>query len=309
MLIFESPEILYLFILVPIIIIIHLVSLKGHKRRALTFANFDTIKRLQGKSFSKDIPLLFLRLIFLSLLILSFAGSEWEYTAQGYPDEIILALDTSGSMLASDLEPSRFEAAKSVITEFISNNSVNARMGLLSFTSLAQLHQETTLDKALLLDALDQMSIENTGGTSLAVPISFSELVFETDSNVLVLLTDGQENIFSDNELRRTVEKATDKGIIIHVIGIGTEIGAPITEEAEGASVLNTEVFSMISEVNGGNYSIAGSSQEIRSSLSGFFEEQEILIQVPLSFYLFISAIIVLIIEWYFSNYLFRAFP
>ncbi|MGM5488788.1 MAG: vWA domain-containing protein [Nanobdellota archaeon] len=309
MLAFQTPEILYLLILVPTIVVIHLVSLKGHKRRALKFANFETISRLQGKKFAKDIPLLLLRLIFLSLLVLAFAGVQWEYTATGYPEEIILAVDTSGSMLADDIEPTRFQATKDAIEDFLSNESIQARVGLVTFTSLAYLQHEPTFEKTLLIDALRKIEIQKTGGTSLAVPISFSEVVFETDKKSLVLLTDGQENIFSERELREAVNKASQNGLTINMVGIGTEHGAPITEEAEGNSVINTDIFSLISEESEGEYSLAQSQEQIRQALLSFFEQEQVLVQKSLGFHVFIAAIIVLIIEWYFSNYLFRAFP
>lgn len=314
MIVFENPNYLYLFLIIPLMIILHYFSLLTFKKRSFKFANFETIKRISGDKdiFSKNISQLLLRILFVTLLILGIAGVGYEVERQGISNEIIFALDTSGSMLATDLEPDRLEATKQSLEDFIANISVETPIGLVSFTSLAYIEQGLTLDRLALLDSLDDIEVRKTSGTSLGSAISISVAMFNPESErdkAIVIFTDGQENILSEEELLEIVGYATSSNVRIFVIGVGSVTGAPIRNNTVGNSVINEGTIKLIIDRNGGQSRIAQTKESITRSLREFFVLQLIERVVDVSVWMLVLAFIVLIFEWYFVNYVGKSFP
>jgi len=310
---FLRPDLLFLLLLIPLIIIIHIVSLMAFKKKAMKFANFETIKRLTDEKeiFSKNIIHLLIRIFYILLVVLGIAGMNVELKETGTFEEILFAVDSSGSMLAADIEPNRLQATKTAIESFVGNATLTAPISLVTFTSLVFVEVEPTRDKLVFMSGLDSVAIRKTSGTSIGNVINYAPNVFDDKKNekALVIFTDGQENILSKEELRKISQYANQKNIRIYLIGVATSEGGPIANETIGPSVLNDENLKLIAETNGGDYYTVIDPKEIPAKLNQYMEPKEVKKIYELSFYLFMASFVILIIEWYFANYFSKPFP
>lgn len=312
----QRPEMLFLLFMIPLVIIVHIVSLKFFSKKALKFANFETLKRLNdGKRvFSRRIPELILRIIFVILIVLAASGFTYSYKTVGFLDEVIIAIDSSGSMLSNDIPPfkTRLDAVKSSVGIFVGNLSSGMKMGIISFTSTANLVQKPVYDRRQISSSIEQIEVTTSKGTSIGEAINYAGAVFLQDSskrNMLIIITDGQENVLSSAELLQVLNEAKKKEMKIDMIGIGTEAGASFQEELSGSSVVNEKTLKQIADDAGGKYILANNQRDIINALNLYTVKGTVTREYDLTLIIFMVSFIILIIEWYFSNYLFSSFP
>lgn len=306
---FHNPEMLLLLIIVPLIIIIHFVSLHRFKRKVFKFANYETLKRISDKKniVSYNIFHLILRVIFAVTLILAVAGTSLVLEQEGYQNNAIFAIDTSGSMLADDVDPTRLDAAKQAVSGFIEYNlSRKTKAGLISFTSVAYKENPLTFDRLELLSAVEDIETRKTSGTSIGAAISFADSLTEEENTEMVIISDGQENILTDEEIDDIIEETDMK---INIIGIGTIQGAPFTNSTAGRSVLNEEELERIAEKAEGSYYHVNSAEMLQDTIEQALAKGEVERKYDISLYIFLFGFLILIFEWYFANYLSRFFP
>jgi Ca-activated chloride channel family protein len=152
-------------------------------------------------------------------------GFEWQEVKRSGLD-IVIAIDTSKSMLAEDVKPNRLERSKLAVKDLIKKLRGD-RIGLIAFAGSAFPQCPLTVDYngfMLSLDALD-VNIIPQGGTSITSAIRTALDSYEggvKKYKVLVIITDGEDHEGNPREL---AEKAKEKGIKIFTIGIGTKEG------------------------------------------------------------------------------------
>jgi len=172
----------------------------------------------------------------LAFVILALARPQWgtevvETESRGR--NLIIAIDTSRSMLANDLVPNRLDRAKLAAKDIILNMPED-RIGLIAFAGRAFLQAPLTVDHDAVFEAIDQMDTEliPRGGTNLSAAV---ELALETfaeadlDQSALILFSDG-EALEGAQQVDRLVEQAREARMTIITIGAGTEAGAIIPE-------------------------------------------------------------------------------
>ena len=230
---YSHPEMFFL--LLPFTIMLIWYLYKGKKIRS----NFSDIGIKSVRSFLfnhvKDRHVnLRSRLLILGVLFMIFASigpqvgvKLTELTRQGV--DIFILLDTSTSMNATDVKPSRMEKAKYELGRLL--NDLNGdRVGLIAFAGSAHLHCPLTEDYSaarLFLNMMDTNLIYNQG-TNLAEAIKLAlENIEEDDSKfkVILLVSDGEDH---QGVALDVAKQAKEKGVIIHSLGVGTIAGAPI---------------------------------------------------------------------------------
>ncbi len=151
-------------------------------------------------------------------------GVEWsERKARGM--DIVFILDSSKSMLATDLRPTRLDRAKLAIIDLVERLEGD-RIGLIAFAGQAFLQTPPTLDYSAFRESLDAIdpSIMTSGGSDLGNAIDEATKAFPSQNNVkvVVLLTDGED--LSGNAASSAIT-AHEDGIQVFTIGIGTPEG------------------------------------------------------------------------------------
>jgi len=315
---FEEPLFLFALFTLPFIVFSHFYTLKDKKKKAMEFANFETLKRLTSSFvFPKNIPQLIMRLIFIILIVLAFSGFSIGYTITGTDYNIIFNIDSSGSMLAKDLAPTRFESVKKGIAGFINDFKSGGNVGVVSFGGYSLIEQPLTKDFDKAVSSIDSMIISTTPGTAIGDSIRTSVMVFSSldpddeRANMIILLTDGQENILTEEELLSIAEYAHDMNVFINILGVGSKEGSEseILESQDTHFTLNEEVLSQIAEVTEGEYRNLITINTLDEDIQSFIKPREVTRTFSLSLILFTLAIILLFIEWNFSNFHFRTFP
>jgi len=143
--------------------------------------------------------------------------------------DIIIALDTSISMDAEDITPSRLERSKYEVSKFI-DRLYGDRVGLVAFAGISYLHCPLTLDYSaakLFLDAVDT-GIIGTQGTAIAEAIQTALQAFQGEEKkhkVLVMISDGEDH---EGDIATAARQASEEGVIIFSVGCGSLSGAPI---------------------------------------------------------------------------------
>src|SRR5438552_399567 len=151
-------------------------------------------------------------------------GFDWEATKQRGLD-IIVAIDTSKSMLAEDIAPNRLARAKYAALDLM-QQAKSDRLGLVAFAGTAFLQCPLTIDDSAFRQSVESLNVNTLpeGGTALAEAIDTAVRAFkEGDSyKVLVLFTDGEDQ---DSGAMEVAKKAADEGLRIFTIGIGSAEG------------------------------------------------------------------------------------
>ena len=197
----------------------------------------------RGMRFFKAV-LIILSIIFL---VIALARPQKGFITQETKEEgrdVIIAVDTSRSMLATDVAPTRLTRAKLVAQDLL-DLIHGDRSGLIAFAGSAFLQAPLTLDRGAVLTSLDELdtTIIPKGGTNIAEAIRLAEKAFgkgEGQSRALVILTDGEE---LDADGIAAARKAAEQGIRIFTVGIGSAEGSliPLQGGRSGAEFVRDE--------------------------------------------------------------------
>ena len=222
-----------------------------------------------------DSPLKWLRtirqtclLLAITFFIITLARPQWgvtQETVEFRGRDILIAIDTSRSMLATDVSPSRLGRAK-LAAEDLLTSLPDERIGLLAFAGEAEVQAPLTTDHETIVDTLNHLDTNSIarGGTDIAAAIRAAELALGQKSKslrALVLLTDGEE---LDEDGIEAARRAAQSGIRIFTIGVGTPSGSQIflsngqpLRDRDGTIVvsrLDEARLKSIAEVTGGFY-------------------------------------------------------
>ena len=230
---FDDPWLLLTLALIPILIM--------RERSIANTINYSSLSSLKAVNQHRYKVLILtptiLKFIAITLFIIAFArpqeGSKrTEILSQGV--DIILAIDTSGSMQALDFEKNdsqvtRLSVVKDVVAEFVKNREID-RIGMVVFGANAFTQCPLTLDQNILLSFLDKLKTGMAGDATAigsAVGISIRRLKdLKSKSKVIILLTDGRNNSGPISPLQ-AAEIAKSLGIKVYTIGIGKHGKAP----------------------------------------------------------------------------------
>ena len=264
---FLHPELLWLLLLLPALLIIYIVW-RRRRHASLRIPSLFFLSEVRGglRVYLRH-SLFALRLLALGLIIVALArpqsSSSWsEDHVEGI--DIMLTMDISTSMLAMDFQPNRVEAAKEVAMRFIANRP-NDNIGLVVFAGESFTACPLTQDHATLINRLREMTpgmIEDQTAIGSGLATAISRLKdSKTKSKVIILLTDGANNTGNISP-KMAADLAKTFGISIYTIGVGSGAGeAPYPiQTALGVVVRNMPVdldeptMRQIADVSGGAY-------------------------------------------------------
>ncbi len=172
----------------------------------------------------------------LAGVVVAMARPQWGYEeVESYSEgrSLILAIDTSRSMLATDLVPNRLERAKLAARDIV-DSLPQDRIGLIAFAGRAFLQAPLTTDHLAVIESIDQIDTEiiPRGGTNLTAAVQLALKTFgesSSDQNALILFSDG-EALEGQGAVQSIKELADRESMIVITIGVGTEQGSIIPE-------------------------------------------------------------------------------
>ena len=249
-----------------------------HRRRVRALAGTGLAVRRS----TRHLPYVFL-LAAVPVLLVGAARPEAPVKVPRASGTVMLVVDASNSMTATDLEPTRLGAAQQAATDFVKAQPTSVDIGVVVFGQTALNTQAPTDNHNDAIAAINR--VKTGGGTSLGQailaalsaitgkPVSLPENPADPPpadlgywrSATIVLLSDGENTGGPDAEAAALL--ASDVGVRIETVGIGTERGATI--EVDGfqlSTALNADVLTMISDATGGSYHPAGDPESLREA-------------------------------------------
>lgn len=308
---FSDPIYLWFIFIIPLFLFTHFYSFKFVKRRAIRLANFESIKRVSGaEKISLNWLVIIIRFFTILLLILSVSGMIIWYEGKSSDNSFIIAIDASGSMLAQDFTPNRLEAAKEAAILFVDGLETNTEVAVLSFSGIANIEKELSTNLIEVKDSIRKISLNSMHGTAIGDVIRVSLNIFSEQDKPrsIILLTDGRENVASEEEFDKIVNKAKEDKVTIHTIGIGTSSGG-LLPGIEMISTIDDRFLQKIADDTGGKYYHVEDNERLMEAYKAISTTSESLIpfnsRVPFIF----AALFFLFLEWGFLNTKFKSIP
>ena len=283
----EEPIYFYVLLGIPLLAVLFLVVLLWRKRTQDKFAQKDLLKRLSpNRSVFKSI----LKFIVLSLAIVCISaalvnpkiGTKLE-TIKREGVDVVFALDVSKSMLAEDIAPNRMEKSKQLVTQII-NSLAGDRIGIIGYAGSAfpQVPITTDFSSAKLFLTSMNTNMVSSQGTAITEAVSLAQTYYndeEQTNRVLFLISDGEDH---EGNVESIVEEATQLGIKVYTIGVGSDKGAPIPIKRNGVlqsykrdqnneqviTRLNKATLEQIADIGGGEYIDGTNTKEVVESVT-----------------------------------------
>lgn len=230
---FANPEYFYLFIFLFILFAVYIYFSYRRTKNLKEYGDMELISSLMP-DVSQYRPGIKFWLTFISLSFLivvlarpQFGSKKETVTRQGI--ETVIALDISNSMLAGDISPNRLEKAKNMISKLI-DKFENDKVGLIVFAGDAFVQLPITNDfisAKMFLESISPTLISRQG-TDIGAAINLAMKSFTPNEEVgkaIIVITDGENHEGGAEEAAR---QASEKGMSVYIMGIGTTEGAPI---------------------------------------------------------------------------------
>ncbi len=275
---FANAYYLYLLLLLPVFIGLFILLQRMRKKALRKFGQEALVQQLMPEySFAKPLVKFIILMLAFSLIIIGLARPQYgsklvKMKRKGI--ELIVALDVSNSMNAEDIQPSRLERAKQAISKLVERLD-NDRIGLIVFAGDAYTQIPITTDyvSAKMFLSTISSALVPRQGTSIGKAIDMASHSFSPESQlkkVIVIITDGETH---DDEPVDAAKRATDMGIVISTIGIGSPDGSPVPvspgssdfmKDKDGnvvVSKLDENTLSQVAKAGGGIYVRANNTQ------------------------------------------------
>jgi Ca-activated chloride channel family protein len=233
---FGAPQWLWGLFLIPLLIALFVRAEQRGLERLQQFVSARLLPQLAGTvNRPRRILRFALQLLGLALAIVSLAQPRWGYTFQDVKRkglDLLIAVDTSRSMLSNDIPPNRLERVKLAIQDLISGLQGD-RVGLIAFAGRAFLQAPLTIDYDAVVEAVNDLDTKTIpeGGTNISSAITLAMQSFGKSAmgnRALIIFTDGEE---LSGDAVKTAKEAAGAGVRIFAVGVGTPQGSliPIT--------------------------------------------------------------------------------
>src|SRR3989442_5507151 len=230
---FAAPEFLWWLLGVPVLIGLFVLSLRRRRLALQALGDLPLMRRLTTRaSLERRIIKAVLVVLASVFLIVAVARPQWgakleSVTRRGV--DVIVAVDTSLSMLAEDVKPNRMAQARAAVGSFI-DLLLGDRVGVVAFAGTSYVACPLTLDYTaarMFVDVLD-VDLIPIQGTAIAEAIQAAVAAFrpgERRYKVLVLITDGEDH---EGNVEAAARAAAAEGVVIYTVGVGSPSGEPI---------------------------------------------------------------------------------
>ena len=291
---FQWPEMLWLLLVLPLLLAAYVLVLRRKKKLALRYASLAIVRDAMGvgQRIKRHIPpLLFFGA--LAAMLLALARPQATITLPTQHETVILAMDISGSMRATDVEPNRLVAAQNAAKQFVAEQPENVRIGVVAFAGTATVAQAPTRNREDVIAAIDRFQLQRATAIGSAIIVSLAtifpnegidigELTYGNAkkneksastvkpvppgsyaSAVIILLTDGQRTTGPDSV--QAAKMAAERGVRIYTVGVGTPDGKIIGFEGWSMRVrLDEETLKAVADITRGEYFYAGNAVDLK---------------------------------------------
>ena len=240
-----APQSFWGLLAIPFVVALFLTAEKRGEKRLREFVSARLLPQLAGTVNRFRRALRFaLQLLGLAFALIALAQPRWGYTFQDVKRkglDLLIAVDTSRSMLSNDVQPNRLERVKLAAQDLI-NELQGDRVGLIAFAGRAFLQAPLTIDYGAVVESINDLDTKTVpeGGTNISEAIALASRTFGKSAmgnRALIIFTDGEE---LSGDAVKSAKAAADAGVRIFTVGVGTPQGSliPISgEDGETAFV------------------------------------------------------------------------
>ncbi|MFD4672731.1 VWA domain-containing protein [Lentzea sp. NPDC058450] len=270
---FVAPWWFLLLVAVVLLAAAYVFVQRLRRKRVLRFTNLELLEKVAPKRerWSRHVPAAFL-LAALALLTVALAGPTSEQRVPRNRATVMLVVDVSLSMKATDVKPSRLEAAQVAAKSFAEGLTPGINLGLISFAGSATVLVAPTTDRAAVSQSIDGLKLAQSTATgdalvaAMASIDSFGKVVGGAEGPPparIVLMTDGKETV-GTRKAFDAAEDAKKAGIPISTISFGTEDGVVDIEGRQQSVPVDDDSMKEIAKISGGEFFKAASAEELR---------------------------------------------
>jgi Ca-activated chloride channel homolog len=299
---FLWPEFLWALLLLPLMVVLYLWLLKRRKKMAASFSSLAMIRQAAAgqAAWRRHVPPI-LFLLALAAMLFAAARPMAVITLPSNQKTIILAMDVSGSMRATDIQPTRFVAMQAAAKKFLETLPREVKVGIVAFAGSAQVAQYPTLNRDDLVQAIDRFQMQRATATGNAIVISLATIFPDAgielaqmngnrplgsnparslndppkekkehvpvppgsyNSAAVIMLTDGQRTTGVDP--LEAAKMAADRGVRVYTVGIGTVDGETIGFEGWSMRVrLDEATLKAVASRTAADYFYAGNAADL----------------------------------------------
>jgi Ca-activated chloride channel family protein len=302
---FLWPSFLWLLLVLPLLVLLYLWLLGRRRKTALRYASLSLVREAMGKGpgWRRHVPPLLLLLAFAALLLAS-ARPVTRMVLPSQQQTIILAMDVSGSMRATDVQPNRLVAAQNAAKAFLAELPRHVRVGIVAFAGSAQVVQPITLSREDLVTAIDKFQLQRATAIGSAIVVALGEL-FPGQGIDLANMGQNRQNdpfapqgrsldqpaeplkpfepvppgsytsasiiLLTDGQRTTGVDTAeaaklaADRGVRVYTVGVGTVDGEVIGFEGWSMRVrLDEDTLKAVANTTQAEYFYAGTAENLK---------------------------------------------
>lgn len=285
----EEIKYLYLLAIIPVALLAYLLLYFWKQRIKKTFSTREALLRLSpSQSSFKWYLKAFVFILALVMIVLALAnpriGTKMEEIKREGVD-VVFAIDVSKSMLAEDIAPNRLEKSKQLVSQLL-NALGGDRVGIIGYAGSAfpQLPITTDYNAARMFLGAMNTDMVSSQGTAIAEAIELSKSFFDEEnktSRVLIIISDGEDH---QGNIESAIKIASESGIQIVTIGVGSPSGGPIPikrngilqeylRDGQGERVItkmDEQVLRQIAEATNGQFIYGESTTEVVDTVKEF---------------------------------------
>jgi Ca-activated chloride channel family protein len=298
---FLWPQLLWLLVLVPVLVAAYIYVLRRRKKAVVRYASLAMIRDALGpaQTLRRHVPPI-LFLLSLTAMIVAIARPAAVVTLPSQHETVVLAIDVSGSMRATDVEPNRLAAAQAAAKTFVNEQPRSTRIGVVAFAATALVVQHPTQNREDIVAAIDRLQLQRGTAIGSGIVVALGAIFPNAGitlesldrkggrrpmargiddpatattefkavppgshtSAAIVLLTDGQRTTGPDP--LEAAKMSADRGVRVFTVGIGTTDGEIMGFEGWRMRVrLDEETLKGIANTTHGEYFYAGTAAEL----------------------------------------------
>ena len=299
---FIWPEMLWGLLALPLLVGLYVWLLARRKKTSLRYASLSLVKEALGArgAWRRHVPPALL-LLAIAALLLAAARPAAVIALPSQSQVIILAMDVSGSMRATDVQPNRLVASQEAAKAFIAELPRSVRIGVVAFAGTAAVVQAPTLSRDDVNASIDRFQLQRATAIGSGIVLSLATIFPDAgidlaqitgqrnmppapgdkpkppftpvppgsyNSAAIILLTDGQRTTGPDPI--EAAKMAADRGVRVYTVGIGTKDGETIAFEGWSMRVrLDEDTLKSIADMTRADYFYAGTAEDLKKVYQG----------------------------------------
>jgi Ca-activated chloride channel family protein len=269
----------FLFLLVVLAVVgLYVVVQMRRQKRMLRFANMELLESVAPKRSSRwrHLPAILL-VVALTFLTVAMVGPTHDVRIPRNRAVVMLVIDVSQSMRATDVAPSRLVAAQEAAKQFADQLTPGINLGLIAFAGTATVLTSPSTNRAATKAAIDQLQLADRTATGEGIFTALQAIATvgavmgggdEPPPARIVLMSDGKETVPSNPENPKgaytAARTAKDQGVPISTVSFGTPYGTVTINDQQQPVPVDSEMLKKIAELSGGNAYTASSLEQLK---------------------------------------------